>query len=115
MVIVVGGFGLPAADDYSVGHETVGSFERNANGNMVGDLVALKTVLTVKWHMMRDADFKRILAQGRPFFVNVEYYDPGEGRRLEKVMYTKPSGGKVALNLRGELWWRDVGCVFIER
>ncbi|MCL2397584.1 MAG: hypothetical protein FWC93_05900 [Defluviitaleaceae bacterium] len=113
--IIVGGHRLPAPDAYIVGHETIGAFERNANGNMVGDLVAVKTVLTLGWKMLDDGNFKRILSHVRPFFVKVEYYDPDVGERREKMMYARPGGGKVALDGDGQLWWRDVGCVFVER
>ena len=113
--ISIGGQRLPSPDSYSVNYEPVGSFERNANGNMVGDLVAVKTHITLGWQMLDDVSFKRILSHVRPFFVNIEYYDPEAGARLEKIMYVQPGGGKVALGANNQFWWRDVGCVFIER
>ena len=113
--IIVGGKQLAAPDVFSVGRETVGSFERNANGNLVGDLVAVKTVLNAGWKMMDDAAFKEILKHAEPFFVDVEYYDPKAGQMVQKKMYTRPGGASVALNARGQMWWRDVRCVFVER
>ena len=113
--IIIDGGRLPAPDTYSIDYEPIGSFERNANGNLVGDLVAVKTVIAVGWRMLDDASFKRILGHTKPFFANVEYYDPERGARLEKLMHTKPGGGKVALDAAGVVWWKDVTCVFIER
>ena len=112
-VIRIGGVGLPAPDVCVVGFEAIGSFERNANGNMAGDLVAMKRKLTVGWQMLDDESFKAVLAQSEPFFVDVEYCDPKDGR-VVKQMYVQPGGGKVAL-VDGRTWWRDVRCVFVER
>jgi len=106
---------MPPPDAYHVGFETLGSFERNANGNLVGDLVAVKTTLTVGWKMLDDASCKQILGSAKPFFVSVDYYDPDAGERIRKTMFARPGGGKVALDAGGGLWWRDVGCVFVER
>ena len=113
--ITIDGGPLPAPDTCSVEYKPIGSFERNANGNLVGDLVAVKTVITLGWRMLDDASFKRILSHTEPFFANVEYYDPRRGARLQKMMHTTPKGGKVALDAAGQVWWKDVACVFVER
>jgi len=113
--IIIDGTALPAPDTYSLEYKPIGSFERNANGNMVGDLVAVKTAITAAWRMLDDASFKQILMHTKPFFANVEYYDPERGIRQMRLMHTQPGSGKVALDAAGQLWWKDVSCVFIER
>ena len=113
--IVIDGVALPAPDTYSLEFRPIGSFERNANGNLVGDLVTVKTAIAVGWRMLGDVDFKRILAHTKPFFANVEYYDPDAATRLQKLMHTIPGSGKIALDANGQVWWKDVTCVFIER
>ena len=113
--IKIDGVALPSPDTYSLEYKPIGSFERNANGNLVGDLVAVKTVINIGWRMLGDADFKRILAHTKPFFANVEYYEPDEGARVQKLMHTMPGGGKVALDAAKKVWWKDVSCAFIER
>jgi len=112
--ISVRGVRLPAPDVYVVGQDVVGEFQRNANGGMVGDVVAVKAKLTVGWAMLDDASYKGILMQAEPEFVDVEYYCPRDGR-VVKSMYIKPGGGKVAFDEGGRIWWRDVGVVFLER
>lgn len=114
IVLKVGGVVLPAPDVYSVGQEVLGSFERTAGGSLVGDLVGVKAVLTAGWQILDDVDFKAILGFGKAGFVNVEYFDPEVGV-VKKVMMARPSGGRVALDSAKRLWWRDVGCVFVER
>jgi len=106
---------LPSPDTFSIDYESIGSFERNANGNLVGDLVAMKTIIAANWRMLDNASFKLILGQTQPLFAKVEYYDPESGSRVEKLMHTRPNGGKVALDVAGQIWWKDVACVFIER
>ena len=113
--INIDGVALPAPDTYSLEYKSIGSFERNANGNLVGDLVAVKAAITAGWRMLDDAGFKRILAHTKPFFANVEYYDPHIGARTQKLMHTMPGSGKIALDAAGQVWWKDVSCVFIER
>jgi len=113
--INIDGAAIAAPDTFSIEFIPIGSFDRNANGNMVGDLVAVKTAIMAGWRMLGDADFKRLLAHVRPLFANVEYYDPDRGARRTKIMHTVPKGGKVALDAAGQVWWRDVTCVFIER
>ncbi|MCL2376298.1 MAG: hypothetical protein FWC76_02765 [Defluviitaleaceae bacterium] len=113
--INIDGGRLPSPDTFSIGYETIGSFERNANGNLVGDLVAVKVAISASWRMLDNASFKRILGGTKPFFANVEYYDPERGARVTKLMHTRPGGGKVALDAAGQIWWKDVACVFVER
>ena len=113
--IIIEGTAMPSPDTYSLEYKPIGSFQRNANGNLVGDLVAVKAAIAVGWRMLADADFKRILAHTKPFFANVEYYDPQRGTRRTSLMHTMPGSGKVALDEAGRLWWKDVSCVFVER
>ncbi|MDR2182891.1 MAG: hypothetical protein LBE55_01825 [Clostridiales bacterium] len=113
--IVIDGAALPAPDTFSLEYKPIGEFCRNANGNLVGELVAVKTSIAAGWRMLDDAGFKRILAHTKPFFASVEYYDPQRGARRQKLMHTMPKGGKVALDAAGRIWWKDVTCVFVER
>ena len=113
--ILIDGVLLPSPDSFGVEYKPIGSFERNANGNLVGDLVATKVALAVSWRMLDDADFKRVLAYAKPLFANVEYYDPADGARRQKLMHSVPGGGKVAKDAGGQIWWKDVSCYFIER
>ena len=112
--IKIDGTRLPAPDNYSVGREVVGEFARNAAGNMVGDLVAVKDVVTAGWRMIGGEDYGRLVRGSRPIFVNVEYFDPDGGTVKNRVMHVRPRGGRIALTAGG-LWWKDVSCEFIER
>ena len=113
--ITINGVAMPSPDSYSLEYKPIGSFQRNANGNLVGDLVAVKAAIAVGWRMLDDTEFKRILTHMKPFFANVEYYDPQHGARQTRLMHTMPGSGKVALDGTGQLWWKDVSCVFVER
>jgi hypothetical protein len=126
--IMIDGSPLPAPDSYGVGRETVGEFARNAAGNMVGDLVAVKDVVTAGWRMMGGEDYSRLVRGAKPVFAEVEYFDPAaaptsgaptsglptSGGLKRTIMHVRPRGGRIALTVGG-LWWKDVSCEFVER
>ena len=112
--IKIDGVQLPAPDNYSVGREVVGEFARNAAGNMVGDLVAVKDVVTAGWKMIGGEDYGRLVRGTRPIFVEAEYFDPATGDAKQSIMHVRPRGGRIA-QVAGGLWWKDVSCEFIER
>ncbi|MDR2167437.1 MAG: hypothetical protein LBE35_06285 [Clostridiales bacterium] len=114
MRIRINGAEFLAPDSYSVGFENIGEFERNANGNLVGDLVAVKSVVTAGWKMMSGEDYGRLVRGTSPVFVELEYFDPRTDNTVRSMMYVRPGSGRIAF-VSGGLWWRDVSCEFIER
>jgi hypothetical protein len=117
--IVIDGVQFPSPDNYSVGTETVGEFFRNAAGNMVGDLVAVKDVISVGWRMISGEDYGRLVRGARPIFAEVEYFAPAavgspSGGLKKVIMHVRPRTGRIA-SAAGGLWWKDVSCEFVER
>jgi len=105
---------MVAPDVYGVNFERIGEFERNANGRLVGDLVAVKTVVSCGWKLMSGADYGRLINGGRDVFAQVDYFEPSLQAMVRREMMVKVLGGRIAL-VDGELWWRDVACEFVER
>ncbi|MCL2575126.1 MAG: hypothetical protein FWE33_01710 [Defluviitaleaceae bacterium] len=112
--IVIDGMGLVSPDVYGVGFEDIGEFNRNANGDLVGDLVAVKAVVSCGWRMISGDDYGRLVRGASPLFVNVRYFCPKEQKAVEKMMYAQPKAGRIVV-VNGELWWKDVGCEFVEK
>ena len=112
--ISIDGALMPVPDNYSVGREVVGEFARNAAGNMIGDLVAVKDVITAGWRMIGGEDYGRLVRGAQPIFVMVEYFDSAAGALKTSVMHVRPRGGRI-VQVAGGFWWKDVSCEFVER
>lgn len=64
---------------------------RNANGEMVRDVIAQKTKISIKWGPLSDVEISNILQKiNKPFFV-VVYPDPQIGRQRSKTFYAGDS------------------------
>lgn len=84
MVLKIGDIMLPSPTDFSVSYEIIWSSNtgRVANGTMVGDIVARKRTLSVKWSVLTSAEFEIIKnALSNAFFV-VTFTDNGESKTM---------------------------------
>lgn len=113
--VIINGRVFPSHDAFALTNALVGSFVRNANGNMVGDLVAVKAVINIGWHMLSGEEYGRLLAECANVFGVVEYFDPVLGQAVRKNMHIGLKGARVALVSMGEMFWKDVACVFTEQ
>ena len=114
MKIFIEGREFLSPDRYLVGFERVGEFVRNANGNLVGDLVAVKAQVSCGWKVMSGEEYGRLSRAGALVFADVEYFCPEAGAMVRRVMAVKPGRGKIAA-VGEELFWKDVSCEFVER
>jgi len=113
-VIRVGGRRFPQPSEYRVEHEDIGEFRRNANGGMVGDIVAKKARISCAWDILEDDLFKVILGSVKHSRVDVEFYDPEIGGMRAAQMMTRPGAARIGMKRGNEIWWRGVGVSFIE-
>lgn len=70
---------------------------RVANGDMVGDLIAIKYTLEITWPMLSRADAAKIDAAISPAFFNVTFTDPGSNSRITKRCYSNTPSYPVSL------------------
>ena len=114
-VLEIHGEPFPAPTDYSLGTETIGRFERNANGSLIGDLTAVKTRLSCKWGMLLGADYKRLSAYAAGCFAMVRFMSQ-DGTPVEMEMSVQLQDGVLRLQREDDgIWWSGVGCEFVER
>jgi len=113
-MIRVDGVAMPSPGEYRVEYEDIGEFRRNANGDMVGDLVTVKARVVCGWDMLGDEDFGRILAGAQARRGRVAFLDPRVNDFREADMLIQPKGAKISVQDRGRHWWRDVFVEFIE-
>lgn len=115
-LITVNGIAFPAPISYKPDIEPLGSWERNANGQLVGDLIAFKTKLNLSWGLLDGAQYSLLLAAVHPFFVTVKYLDPRTNSYTTGEFYASPRSGTLALrDESGTNWWKDVAFNLIER
>lgn len=116
-LITVNGVDFPDPDMYKPDLEPLGQWERNANGDLVGDLVAYKRKLNLTWGMLPGNLYQTLLSAVRPFFVTVRFYDPSAGGFATGTFYASPRSGELALidDSDGTYWWRGVAFNLIER
>ena len=114
MEIKINGMPLPSPDSYTFGRDVVGEFARNAAGNMVGDLVAVKDLVSVGWKMMSGEDYRRLTNGAEPVFVELSYLCGRAGEMVTRQMLARPNRARIA-HLSGTMWWKDVSCDFTER
>jgi hypothetical protein len=113
-LLMINGKIFPDPDEYKMEIEPLGSFERNANGLLVGDLVAVKRKINCTWKILEGKYYSELIAAVLPFFIAVGYTLPG-GESGKAEMYVSPQSGKLIFRKNGENWWGGVTLSLIER
>ena len=103
-MVTINGIELPGLKKYKVDTEPIGHFERNSNGRMVGDLIAIKTKLNCTWEALEGRHADMIRAAVRPFYMSVTYLDL-DGTYSTKDMYTSPQASELAFVRDGVPRW----------
>ncbi|MGL9969422.1 DUF6711 family protein [Enterococcus sp. DIV1420a] len=118
-ILKINGISVRYPKEFAVGLQTIDadSSGRNANGEMVRDVIAEKTKLTMKWGPLSDSEVSSLLQSVKSSFFQVEYPDPVIGRQRIKVFYvgdrTAPS---YSWNSKfEELKWEGLSMDFIEQ
>ncbi len=89
--LVIGGVTMPTLkqNGLTITKEKIWSSNtgRAADGNTIGDLVAIKYKLQCEWPPLSRADTAKIDAAVTPAFFNVNFLDPGNNTRITRVFY----------------------------
>lgn len=88
-VIIINGVALPAPDEgYKIKEATYGKFKRNANNQVVGQVVGrpLWKIEGLQWSRLNPREWKEIKEALEPFFVNVTF-TTDENERKTLRMY----------------------------
>lgn len=89
MDFLISGSKVATRKELSVSIQTLdsGSSGRNANGDMVRDILGKKTKLDLKWGPLDTAKVSLILRLIDSPFFSVRYLDPQEGGLITKTFY----------------------------
>ena len=114
-LIMINGVEYPDPISYKPSIEPLGEWERNANGTLVGDLIAYKMKLQLSWGMLEGEKFQALLQAQNPFFVTVTYWDPRVNGYNTGEFYASPQSGELALRTGTKTFWKGVAFNLIER
>lgn len=105
--------------EFSVAYQTIDSDTsgRNANGEMVRDIIAEKVKLECKWGPLSDDEIKVILSNINSAFFTVNYPDAKTGGQVTKTFYCGDrSAPSYSWNDKfKQLKWEGLSVNFIEK
>lgn len=105
---------IPTPSSYTVGVMDISDAKRNANGDMVREIINTKVKLSLTWNYLTRQDYKTILQLCQPSFFELEYTNPIEDDVIEGFFY---AGDRTADALRfidGVPEYVNVAINFIE-
>lgn len=103
----------PAALKVTV-FDVASDVSRNAAGNAVMDLRAVKRKLELSWAHMRGTDFAALLNEMNGFF-EVDYPDPQSGGQRRMSCYCSERAAGILRMEEGNAVWTDIKMVWTER
>lgn len=88
--------------------------ERNANGQLIRDRVAVKRKISLEWGPLTQSKIEVILNAISDVFFTVTYPDPMSGIAT-KTMYVGDRTAPIYQCINGEVKWNGLKMNFIER
>lgn len=92
-----------------------GESNRNAQGELLRDRVAVKRKLECEWPPLNAADCSTLLKAVQDVFFDVTYPDPLEGKNITKTFYVGDRTAPVLLIKDGQVYWQSLKMNFIEQ
>lgn len=119
IALQIDGVTVKTPKEFQVGLQTIDadSSGRNANGEMIRDIIAEKKKLEIKWGPLSDLEASSILRKiNKPFFT-CRYPDPQEGGMLTRTFYCGDrSLPSYSWNEKfQEIRWEGLSANFIEQ
>lgn len=91
-----------------------GETNRNANGEMIRDRIAVKRKLNLEWGPLTQAEIQTLLSAVSSVFFTVTFPDPMSGM-VTKTMYVGDRTAPVYSFINGEVKWQGLKMNFIEK
>jgi hypothetical protein len=92
-----------------------GETERNANGDLIRDRIAVKQKLNMEWPPLTNLGNATLLQAVSGVFFDVTYPDPITGTNITKTMYVGARSASVLKIVSGQITWEGLKMSFIER
>ena len=91
-----------------------GNSERNANGQLIRDRIAVKRKINLEWSPLTQAESSKLLNAVSDVFFTVEFPDPQLGI-ISKTMYVGDRTTPAYSYINGVIKWSGLKMNFVER
>lgn len=91
-----------------------GESNRNANGELIRDRIAVKRKLNLEWGPLTQAEIQTLLNSVSSVFFTVTFPDPQLGM-VTKTMYVGDRSAPAYQYIKGEVKWQGLKMNFIEK
>jgi hypothetical protein len=115
-LINVRGTDLPTPSGYSVGVQDIVKFDRNANGDAIGERIAIKTKIELSWKTLTAAQVSTVLSLFQSsFFFTVIYMDPVLNANKTATFYVGDRKTPMLDFISGVPRYKDIGFNLIQK
>ncbi|MDO4927219.1 MAG: hypothetical protein Q3980_16365 [Turicibacter sp.] len=114
-MIKINGIGIKTPSKFEVQISDLdGESNRNANGDLIRDRIAVKRKLICEWPPLNQSECSKILKSVKDVFFDVTYPDPELGR-VTKTMYVGDRTSPAYQFKDGEVRWSGLKFNLVER
>lgn len=92
-----------------------GESNRNAQGDLMRDRIAIKRKLNCEWPALSDIECSALLKAVSSVFFSVEFPDPMEGTLVTRTMYVGDRTAPAYSYIYREVLWNGIKMNLIER
>lgn len=116
MILIANGVALPAPVEITVNDEIIWSSSsgRASDGTMLGDVIAEKKNISIKWGVLKAQEVKKISSNVKAGFFTMKFEDEGEvvEIRCYRGTTTKEQIGELS---DGIFWYKSVSSSMIQK
>lgn len=85
--ITINGVNVPTPTDFQVGIQDIANTQRNANGQMIIERIAVKKTLSISYAYLSASDLSTVLQAVSPVTFDVTYLDPITNSNVTSSFY----------------------------
>lgn len=114
-LLQINGANMLTPSSLGVGIQDVGNWERNANADMIGEIIATKVKLELTWSYITPAQLSTLLTAMNTTFFSVTFTDPEINGLRTITMYKGDRNVGVLDFVNGVMRYKDFKVNFIEK
>ncbi len=114
-MLKVDGVALPTPSSYTPDFEEISKADRNANGDMIKEVIAYKYKLNVTWKMLSQEELTKLMSVKRKNSFTLEFIDMDTGKPRKGQFYAGTPSDNAMDYKNGRVEnWLDIKMNFIE-